>query len=206
MERTVRVQIGVLEALLRTYAALPAGNRFPGDVHLSISRNKGNLREEWKHYDAQKSGLWKEHLGDRSSIEPGDEDDPGVQAYLQEWAPTALEEVEVTLHLIPWERLYWKYDEGDGPELPDGFQRLLDLGVILHPGEDPRRYADLPDDFPAVETLRNGPGILHVDELEELVAAGELTSIDGIGKATARKIREGLEELLSEDSDQEGDE
>lgn len=50
-------------------------------------------------------------------------------------------------------------------------------------------FTPLPDDFPGAATLAEA----GINTIEDLVAAGNLTDIPGIGPARAAKIREALE-------------
>lgn len=212
MERTIEAPAGLLEVLVNAMQRLPQGNRLPSDVHLAVNLTKNRLSKAWRPYLETRNGLIREHLGEeRRVIEPGDQQDPEVRAYLDEWSPVANETVEVIVDVIPWDRLMAKYDEeamkdGGGPDLPDGFQQLLDLGIVLRPDQDPRLARDLPDDFPGRDELLEA-GIRGYDHLRDRLEHGlPLTEIEGIGKATAEKVTARYEDYVGGDEEEdEGD-
>jgi hypothetical protein len=73
---------------------------------------------------------------------------------------------------------------------PGEVSRLLGQGWALEP--EPVTVTPIPNDFPGAGDLR-AAGLLT---LEDVAVEPDLTGIKGVGRVTARRIREALDVLL----------
>ena len=85
------------------------------------------------------------------------------------------------------------YFPGETADMPDHqAQELIESGYAeqVHPVLPHQEVCDLPGDLPGRKIILDA----GVKTLKELSAYDELTEIPGVGKMTARKIREYLDE------------